>query len=147
MIKLQIIVPPKTNAQATEIVPGRRSAFTQPTVLKGESLNSVLYQWSRLSVFGGRQHELNCNGIAPSTVFETGFATGRINLPSGGERVRTMPTPYGAIRFQTGAGALAGSLSKLADGWRTRSPCPLGHQPLSKRCRPPDRLAIQSGTP
>ena len=60
----------------------------------------------------------------------------------GGERVRTMPKPCGPIPLQTGAGALAGSLSKLAEGRKIEFHA-LRHQPLSKRCPRPGGLAFR----
>lgn len=47
--------------------------------------------------------------------FESAPRTFSVTLPSGGERVRMMPTPFGANRFQNDADHLIGSLSRLAD--------------------------------
>ena len=69
----------------------------------------------------------------------------RLTFLSGGERVRTMPTPYGAFRFQTGAGALTGSLSVVAEPNRierltSRSPR------LSKTFEEPTSVSSLNGT-
>jgi hypothetical protein len=96
--------------------------------------------------FGGRP---TCRSphLAVRTRFERGPEAVPVDLPSGGERVRTMPTPRGAIPLQTGAGDLSGSLSKLADS--------RGHDPHTRegaiafpmRAGRLTRLAVHNGTP
>lgn len=83
--------------------------------------------------------------LAVRTRFERGPEAVPVDLPSGGERVRTMPTPHGAIPLQTGAGNLPGSLSKLADSRGHDPHTPKGAIAFPMRAGRLTRLAVQSG--
>jgi hypothetical protein len=96
-----------------------------------------------------RLHLAVGGGLDPQTFRSHPASNGRqqpcwFTYHTGGERVRTMPTPCGAIRFQIGAGALAGSLSKLADG-RGPDPQTLRSHPVSNGGPAPAELTIQTG--
>ena len=70
-----------------------------------------------------------------------------IDLPTGGERVRTMPTPCGANRFQNGACALTGSLSKLADRKRVELSTISGRSRIPNGVRRLPKIRSKNGTP
>jgi len=107
------------------VLVGRRmTSGTIRTPRRRTSLSRRVRQPYRLCHPSGGELTCRSPNLSVRTRFERGSGAVPINSPSGGERVRTMPTPFGAIRLQTGAGALAGSLSKLADS--------RGHDPQTR---------------
>lgn len=84
--------------------------------------------------------------LSVSLVFETRPETFLGHLPSGGERVRTMPMPCGTIGFQNRAGNPPDSLSRLADDKRVELSTFRSHRISNARPEPSGDI-VHSGAP
>lgn len=104
---------------------GRRTipAFSDPTMTL-RSWSPILAEgWCTRSPCPFGHHRVSNARPAPAD----------LTFHFGGQRVHSKPRPRGPIPLQTGAGALAGSLSILAESWSNRSPylaVPTGFQPV-----------------